>query len=194
MRSLCVYCGAASGVRPAYADGARVLGQRMAERGIRLVYGGGKVGLMGVIADAVMAHGGEAIGIIPEALMQREVGHRGLTELHVVRNMHERKQMMADLSEGFIAMPGGIGTCEELFEVFTWLQIGYHAKPIGLLNVEQYYDPLLGFLRHMVQEQFLKAPQVDQLVVETAPEAILDTLVQRQPALVDRWAQQRDQI
>lgn len=133
VKSICIYCGAATGVRPAYAEAARELGRHMAEAGIRLVYGGGKVGLMGIIADAVLAHGGQVIGIIPKALMEKEVGHTGLTELHVVENMHQRKQMMADLSDAFIAMPGGIGTCEELFEVFTWLQIGYHAEPPRIL-------------------------------------------------------------
>ncbi|VVD70933.1 TIGR00730 family Rossman fold protein [Pandoraea soli] len=194
VKSLCIYCGAATGVRPAYAEAARDLGRRMAQAGIRLVYGGGKVGLMGIIADAVLAHGGEVIGIIPKALMEREVGHTGLTQLHVVENMHQRKQMMADLSDAFIAMPGGIGTCEELFEVFTWLQIGYHAKPIGLLNVEQYYDPLIVFLKSMVTEQFLKAPQLDQLQISASPEALLDTLRQFTPSQIDRWTHQRSQI
>lgn len=194
VKSICIYCGAATGVRPEYAEAARDLGRRMAEAGIRLVYGGGKVGLMGIIADAVLAHGGQAIGIIPKALMEKEVGHTGLTELHVVENMHQRKQMMADLSDAFIAMPGGIGTCEELFEVFTWLQIGYHAKPIGLLNVENYYDPLLVFLKSMVTEQFLKAPQLDQLQIAASPESLLETMRHFKPSQVDRWAHQRTQI
>ncbi|WP_374622455.1 TIGR00730 family Rossman fold protein [Pandoraea sp.] len=194
VKSICIYCGAAAGVRPAYAEAARELGRRMAEAGIRLVYGGGKVGLMGIIADAVLASGGQVIGVIPKALMDREVGHPGLTQLHVVENMHQRKQMMADLSDAFIAMPGGIGTCEELFEVFTWLQIGYHAKPIGLLNVEQYYDPLLTFLESMVTEQFLKGSQLDQLQVSASPEAMLDTMRHFKPSQVDRWASQRSQI
>ena len=194
VKSICIYCGAATGARPAYAEAARELGRRMAEAGIRLVYGGGKVGLMGIIADAVLAHGGQVVGIIPKALMAKEVGHTGLTELHVVENMHQRKQMMADLSDAFIAMPGGIGTCEELFEVFTWLQIGYHAKPIGLLNVEQYYDPLMVFLKSMVTEQFLKGPQLDQLQIAASPEALLDTMRHFKPSQIDRWADQRTQI
>lgn len=194
VKSIAIYCGAAVGARPAYAEAARELGQRMAQAGVRLVYGGGKVGLMGTIADAVLAHGGEAIGVIPVALMEKEVGHKGLTELHVVENMHQRKQMMADLSDAFIAMPGGIGTCEELFEVFTWLQIGYHAKPIGLLNVERYYDPLMTFMKTMVSEQFLKGAQLDQLQIAESPAVLLDTIRQFTPAHVDRWAKQRDQI
>ncbi|APR94243.1 hypothetical protein PATSB16_09010 [Pandoraea thiooxydans] len=194
MRSVCVYCGASTGVRPAYAQAAALLGRRLAERGIRLIYGGGKVGLMGVVADAVLEHGGQAIGVIPEALLKKEVGHHGLTELHVVANMHQRKQMMADQADAFIAMPGGIGTCEELFEVFTWLQIGYHAKPIGLLNVEHYYDPLLGFLQHMVTENFLQRAQLDQLQIADEPATLLDRLASFKPAQVDRWSQQRDQV
>ncbi len=194
MRSVCVYCGASAGVRPAYAQAAAMLGRRLAERNIRLVYGGGKVGLMGVVADAVLAHGGQVIGVIPEALLKKEVGHHGLTELHVVANMHQRKQMMADQSDAFIAMPGGIGTCEELFEVFTWLQIGYHAKPIGLLNVEHYYDPLLGFLQHMVGENFLQRAQLEQLQIAAEPVALLDCLAHFKPTHVDRWTQQRDQV
>lgn len=194
VKSICIYCGAATGARPEYAEAARELGRRMAEAGIRLVYGGGKVGLMGIIADAVLAAGGQVIGVIPKALMEKEVGHQGLTELHVVENMHQRKQMMADLSDAFIAMPGGIGTCEELFEVFTWLQIGYHAKPIGLLNVEHYYDPLMTFLTSMVTEQFLKGPQLDQLQVADSPAALLDTMLHFKPEQIDRWAKQRSQI
>lgn len=194
MRAICVYCGANPGTQPVYAEAAAALGQQLAERNIRLVYGGGKVGLMGIIADATLRHGGEAIGIIPESLMKKEVGHHGLTELHIVENMHRRKQMMTDLSEAFIAMPGGIGTCEELFEVFTWQQIGYHAKPIGLLNVSGYYDPLLGFLHHMVNQDFLKAAHLKQLLVATAPAALLDGLHDFRPTYVDRWAKQRDRI
>ncbi len=156
MKSVCVYCGSSPGNRPEYAEAARALGKALVENDMSLVYGGGKVGLMGIVADAVLEHGGSAIGIIPDALMQKEVGHRGLTELHVVRNMHERKQMMADRADAFIAMPGGVGTFEELFETFTWLQLGYHAKPVGLLNVAGFYDGMLGFLSHAVQEGFLK--------------------------------------
>lgn len=154
MKSVCVYCGSSPGNRPEYAEAAALLGRTLAARGLALVYGGGKVGLMGIVADSVLAHGGTVVGVIPDALMQKEVGHRGLTELHVVRNMHERKQMMADRADAFIALPGGVGTFEELFETFTWLQLGYHDKPVGLLNVAGFYDGMLGFLSHAVHEGF----------------------------------------
>ncbi|QEZ46035.1 TIGR00730 family Rossman fold protein [Cupriavidus oxalaticus] len=192
MKSVCVYCGSSPGNRPEYAEGAHLLGRTLAERGLALVYGGGKVGLMGTVADAVLEHGGTVIGIIPEALMQKEVGHRGLTELHVVRNMHERKQMMADRSDAFIAMPGGVGTFEELFETFTWLQLGYHDKPVGLLNVGGFYDGMLGFLGHAVQEGFLKQVHADLLHVADLPGTLLDQLAAAPRVRVDKWQQARD--
>ncbi|MEM5429091.1 TIGR00730 family Rossman fold protein [Cupriavidus oxalaticus] len=192
MKSVCVYCGSSPGNRPEYAECARLLGRTLAERGLALVYGGGKVGLMGTVADAVLEHGGTVIGIIPEALMQKEVGHRGLTELHVVRNMHERKQMMADRADAFIAMPGGVGTFEELFETFTWLQLGYHDKPVGLLNVGGFYDGMLGFLGHAVQEGFLKQVHADLLHVADLPGALLDQLAAAPRVRVDKWQQARD--
>lgn len=192
MKSVCVYCGSSPGSRPEYAEGAHLLGRTLAERGLALVYGGGKVGLMGTVADAVLEHGGTVIGIIPEALMQKEVGHRGLTELHVVRNMHERKQMMADRSDAFIAMPGGVGTFEELFETFTWLQLGYHDKPVGLLNVGGFYDGMLGFLGHAVQEGFLKQVHADLLHVANLPGTLLDQLAAAPRVRVDKWQQARD--
>jgi uncharacterized protein (TIGR00730 family) len=157
MKSLCIYCGSSPGATPVYAQTARGLAQAMVDHNIALVYGGGNVGLMGVIADEMLRLGGQATGVIPEALLQKELGHRGLTRLHIVKDMHERKAMMADLSDGFIAMPGGIGTLEELFEVFTWAQLGFHEKPIGLLNVAGFYDGLLQFIQHMVSQRFLKA-------------------------------------
>ncbi|WP_444633696.1 LOG family protein [Cupriavidus oxalaticus] len=192
MKSVCVYCGSSPGNRPEYAEGAHLLGRTLAERGLALVYGGGKVGLMGTVADAMLEHGGTVIGIIPEALMQKEVGHRGLTELHVVRNMHERKQMMADRSDAFIAMPGGVGTFEELFETFTWLQLGYHDKPVGLLNVGGFYDGMLGFLGHAVQEGFLKQVHADLLHVADLPGTLLDQLAAAPRVRVDKWQQARD--
>jgi hypothetical protein len=162
---------------------------------IMLVYGGGKVGLMGVIADEVLRLGGEVTGVIPKALMDREVGHTGLTRLHIVKDMHERKAMMAELSDGFIAMPGGIGTLEELFEVFTWSQLGLHDKPIGLLNVAGFYDGLLTFLRHVVDQRFLKAEQAALLVSEASPTALLDRFrtynPQREDKLLDRATAQQ---
>jgi len=193
VKSVCIYCGSSPGNRPEYAEAARAMGRLLAERGLALVYGGGKVGLMGIVADAVLAHGGTAIGIIPEALMQKEVGHRGLSELHVVRNMHERKQMMADRADAFVAMPGGVGTFEELFETFTWLQLGYHAKPVGLLNAAGFYDGMRGFLQHAVDEGFLKQVHNDLLHVDTTPEGILDKLARAPRVTVDKWQEKRGQ-
>ncbi len=173
MKSICVYCGSSAGVSPRYAEQARAMGGALAERGITLVYGGGKVGLMGAIADEVLRRGGQVTGVIPQALLDKEVGHRDLTQLHVVKNMHERKAMMAELSDGFIAMPGGIGTLEELFEVFTWSQLRFHDKPIGILNTDGYYDALLGFVAHMVEQGFLRAEQAKLLMAESEPQAVL---------------------
>ena len=191
MKSVCVYCGSSPGHRPEYAEAARALGRTMAEQGLALVYGGGNVGLMGIVADSVLAHGGTAIGVIPDALMQKEVGHRGLTELHVVRNMHERKQMMADRADAFIAMPGGVGTFEELFETFTWAQLGYHDKPVGLLNVAGFYDGMLAFLGHAVGEGFLKQVHADMLHVADTPAALLGKLAAAPRVVVDKWQEKR---
>jgi uncharacterized protein (TIGR00730 family) len=174
--SICVYCGSREGAQVQYADGARSLGRLIGERGWRLVYGGGKVGLMGIVADAVLAAGGQAIGVIPETLMRREVGHRGLTELHVVQTMHQRKQMMAERADAFVALPGGIGTMDEFFEVWTWRQLGYHDQPIGLLNVAGYYDPLLAFMRRSVDEGFLAPAQLAVVDVDVDAARLLDTL------------------
>ncbi len=171
--SVCVYCGSRHGVRPAYTAAARALGTAIGARGWQLVYGGGKVGLMGEVADAALAAGGRVIGVIPESLERLEVGHTGLHELHVVPTMHVRKQMMAERADAFIALPGGIGTLEELYEVWTWRQLGYHRQPIGLLNVEGYYDSLLGFMQHTVAEGFLSPAQHGVLQVGTEPETLL---------------------
>ena len=177
--SICVYCGSRHGAKPAYAEAARRLGAAIGERGWQLVYGGGKVGLMGEVADAVLASGGRVIGVIPESLQKLEVGHLALHELHVVPTMHVRKQMMAERADAFIALPGGIGTLEELYEVWTWRQLGYHASPIGLLNVGGYYDDLLRFMRHTVVEGFLSPAQNEALLVGTEPEALLLALADR---------------
>jgi uncharacterized protein (TIGR00730 family) len=174
--SVCVYCGSRHGVQPAYTEAARALGQAIGERGWQLVYGGGKVGLMGEVADAVIAAGGRAVGVIPESLMRREVGHQGLHELHVVPNMHVRKQMMAERADAFIALPGGIGTLEELYEVWTWRQLGYHHKPIALLNIQGYFDALLQFMRSTVSEGFLAQEQLDALQVDTDAVRLLESL------------------
>ncbi len=171
--SVCVYCGSRHGARPAYTAAARALGTTIGARGWQLVYGGGKVGLMGEVADATLAAGGTVIGVIPESLQKLEVGHTGLTELHVVPDMHVRKQMMAKRADLFIALPGGIGTLEELYEVWTWRQLGYHDQPIGLLNVEGYYDALLGFMQHAVEEGFLTSSQHAHLQVGDDAETLL---------------------
>jgi uncharacterized protein (TIGR00730 family) len=175
--NICVYCGSRKGAKPGYADAARALGTAIAERGHGLVYGGGDVGLMGVVADAVLAAGGPVVGVIPEALVQREVGHQRLTEQHVVPTMHLRKQMMAERSDAFIALPGGIGTLEELYEVWTWRQLGYHDKPIGLLNVDGYYDDLLRFMDRCVAEDFLDAAQRAVPCVDTDVARLLDRVL-----------------
>lgn len=174
--SVCVYCGSRHGALPAYAEAATALGRAIGERGWQLVYGGGNVGLMGTVADAVLAAGGRVVGVIPESLMRREVGHAGLHELHVVPTMHVRKQMMAERADAFVALPGGIGTLEELYEVWTWRQLGYHDQPIGLLNTGGYYDALLAFMRHSVDQGFLAEAQHTVLQVDTEPLRLLDTL------------------
>ena len=174
--SVCVYCGSRHGSDPAYTAAARAVGSAIGSRGWQLVYGGGKVGLMGEVADAALAAGGRAIGVIPQSLQDREVGHRGLTELHVVPDMHTRKRLMAERADVFVALPGGIGTLEELYEVWTWRQLGYHDQPIGLLNTAGFYDGLLAFMRHTVSSGFLDTRQLDALVVETDVARLLDTL------------------
>ena len=171
--SVCVYCGSRFGTRPAYTDAARTVGRLIGDRGWQLVYGGGNVGLMGATADAVLAAGGRVVGVIPESLMQREVGHRGLSELHVVRTMHERKHLMAERADAFIALPGGIGTFEELFEMWSWRHLGYHAKPIGLLNTEGYYDTLAEFMGRTVADGFVTPGQMDAVVIDADPASLL---------------------
>jgi uncharacterized protein (TIGR00730 family) len=172
--SVAVYCGSRFGHSPAFADAARSLGELIGKSGATLVYGGGRVGLMGAVADAVMACGGQVIGVIPQALMDREVGHAGLTELHVVQTMHERKQLMAERADAFISLPGGIGTLEELYEVWSWQQLGYHDKPVALLNVDGYYDALLEFHRAMHARGFVSDAQFDALLVDTDPARLLE--------------------
>jgi len=174
--TLCVYCGSRHGTRASYVAAARALGRAAGARGWQIVYGGGKVGLMGEMADAALAAGARVIGVIPQSLQQREVGHTGLHELHVVPTMHLRKQMMAERADAFVALPGGIGTLEELFEVWTWRQLGYHDQPFGLLDVEGYYDDLLRFMDRTVAEGFLEARQRANLLVGTDAPRLLDTL------------------
>ncbi len=175
-RSVCVYCGSRPGNQPGHREAAAALGRMIGERGWRLVYGGGRSGLMGTVADAALAAGAQVYGVIPRSLMEREVGHSGLSRLRVVETMHERKQAMAEAADAFVALPGGIGTFEELFEVWTWRQLGYHDKPVGLLNVGGYYDALLGFLQRSVDEGFLSTEQQALLQVGDDPGALLDQL------------------
>jgi len=179
--SVCVYCGSRFGTSPAFLSAAQALGQEIASRGWRLVYGGGNVGLMGATADAALAAGGHVVGVIPERLMDREVGHRNLTELHVVQTMHERKRLMAELADAFIALPGGIGTLEELFEVWTWRHLGYHDQPIGLLNVGGFYDPLLTFMNHTREAGFIDDMQQAMLTVSTDAVELLERLAAGAP-------------
>lgn len=175
-RRICVFCGAHAGRDAAYAEGARALGAAIAREGRTLVYGGGDVGLMGVVADAALAAGGEVIGVIPQALVDREIAHRGVTTLHVVQSMHERKQLMADLADAFVVLPGGIGTLEEFFEIWTWGQLGLHGKPYGILNVAGYYDALLDFLAHAEREGFIRAAQRGAVAMEVEPAVLLARL------------------
>ena len=187
MKSVCAFCGFSFGVDPAHEEGVRRLGRTLAEAGITLVYGGGNVGLMGTVADAALDAGGEVIGVIPKSLMQREIGHPGLTKLHVVGSMHERKAMMADLSDGFVALPGGTGTLEELFEVLTWAQLGEHQKPCGPLDVAGYYAPILAVFEHMVERGFLKGQHRKMLLVVEEPAALLERFVHYEPPQVAKW-------
>jgi hypothetical protein len=187
MRRVCVFCGSSIGRLPAYREAAEALGAVLADRGIGLVYGGGNVGLMGVIADAVMAQGGEVIGVIPQSLADREVAHAGITDLRIVDSMHTRKAMMADLSDAFIAMPGGVGTFEEFFEAVTWTQLGLHRKPCGLLNVNAFYTPLALFIDQAVTEGFIKPIHRAAIVVDSDPARLLDTLGTIKLPDVPKW-------
>ena len=174
MRRICVFCGSSPGDAPDYAAATVELAEALAGAGIGVVYGGASVGLMGVLADAALAAGGEVAGVIPQSLVDREIAHPGLSELHVVGSMHERKALMAELSDGFVALPGGTGTLDELFEVYTWTQLGLQAKPLGLLDVRGYFAQLAGFLDHAVRERFMTPEHRDMLVIEERPAALLE--------------------
>ena len=187
MKSVCVFCGSNPGQDTVNAAGARAMGAEIARRGLTLVYGGGAVGLMGIVANAALDAGGEVHGVIPKALRDKEIGHIGLTRLEVVDTMHTRKARMAELSAGFIAMPGGIGTFEELFEIWTWGQLGIHAKPMGLLNVAGFYDPLAVFLDRTVEEGFLKANHRAMVMTDTEPATLLDRMEAYVPAATYKW-------
>jgi uncharacterized protein (TIGR00730 family) len=187
MKRICVFCGSSAGRRPEYRAAAEEMATELVKRNIGLVYGGGNVGLMGIIADAVLRAGGEAVGVIPENLMAREVGHKGLTNLHVVRSMHERKALMADLSDAFIAMPGGFGTLEEFCEVLTWSQLGLHTKPCGILNILDFYTPLLRMFDHAVEERFLKPENRALVLSRESPADLLEALEAWRPVRVEKW-------
>jgi uncharacterized protein (TIGR00730 family) len=176
VRRVCVFCGASSGRVPAYAEAARATGVALAGRGLGVVYGGGRVGLMGAVADAALAAGGEVVGVIPKELVDRELAHDGLTELHVVDSLHERKALMAELADGFVALPGGFGTLDELLEQLTWSQLGLHAKPIGLLDVEGYWRPLIALARHATEEGFVREADLRAIAISDDPGALLDRL------------------
>lgn len=188
MRRVCVFCGSSVGGSAAFAESARKLGELLAARKLGLVFGGGHIGLMGVLANAVLAGGGEAIGVIPQALVDKELAHRGLTELRVVHTMHQRKALMADLADAFIALPGGFGTADELFEILTWSQLGIHRKPIGLVNQSGFFDPLLAWLDLAVREQFLRSKHRQLLLESDQPDKLLDLLANYQPRdLPTKW-------
>jgi uncharacterized protein (TIGR00730 family) len=179
MKNICIYCGSATGTRPEYAEAARRVGRILADRGVGLVYGGGRVGLMGIVADAVLEGGGRVIGVIPDPLATAEVAHDGLTELHVVADMHQRKAMMADRADGFLTMPGGIGTFEEFFETLTWAALKLHQKPMGILNVAGYFDPMLALLDHAVNEGLLRAKHLGLLITSDDPDELVAAMLER---------------
>ncbi len=187
MKSICVFCGSSPGANGAYAHAARSFGELLAKNNITLVFGGGKVGLMGQLADAVLVNGGKAIGVIPDRLAIKEVAHASLTDLHVVENMHKRKALMYELSDAFVALPGGTGTLDELFEVFTWIQLGFLAKPLGLLNVDNYFNNLTLFLSHTVEQRFVKAEHLDMLLVDSDQETLLSRLRSYTPIQTTKW-------
>ncbi|OGX84043.1 Rossman fold protein, TIGR00730 family [Hymenobacter lapidarius] len=187
MKSIAVYCGSSTGTNPKYVAQAEALGAAMVAQGLTLVYGGGRVGLMGTIADAVLAHGGQVVGVIPDFLADKELAHLGCTELHVVSSMHERKLLMADRADAFVAMPGGYGTLEELFEVLTWGQLGLHRKPVAVLNVDGYYNHLLLALDRMCDDQLLRPENRGQLLQSADPQDLLTQLAAYQPILLEKW-------
>jgi uncharacterized protein (TIGR00730 family) len=188
MERLCVFSGSSPGAQPDYRRAAEELGRALADQGVGLVYGGASVGLMGLVADAILDAGGEAIGVIPQALVEREIAHPGVSDLRVVGSMHERKALMAELADGFVALPGGLGTVEELFEVYTWAQLGLHRKPCALLDVEGYYEGIASFLAHAVRERFLREDHRAMLIVEREPRRLLERLRRFEPATVTpKW-------
>ena len=187
LKNICVYCGSSPGRGDAYLSQATALANALVERNIGLVYGGASIGVMGRVADEVLKRNGRVIGVIPQALATKEIAHEGLSELHITHSMHERKQLMAELADGFIALPGGIGTLEELFEIWTWAQLGLHQKPCGLLNSSGYYDGLIGFLDHMRHQGFVKPAHRELLMLESDPGALLDRFARYRAPVVEHW-------
>jgi len=187
VRRVCVFCGSYSGVRADYAAAARAMAAALVRSGLELVYGGGRVGLMGIVADETLRLGGRVVGVIPQALVDREVGHDGLTEIHVVETMHERKRLMADLADAFVALPGGLGTIEEIFEIWTWAQLGMHQKPCGFLDVAGYYAPLAAFLDHATREGFVRPQMRGTAIFESDPGALLRRFAGYTPPAVEKW-------
>jgi uncharacterized protein (TIGR00730 family) len=187
LSSICIFCGSNAGAQPAYVETAEAVGRGLAQRGVRLVYGGSKAGMMGALADAARFAGGDVVGVMPQAMVDREIAHTGLDDLRIVGSMHERKALMAELSDAFIALPGGVGTLEELFEVYTWAQLGIHDKPLGLLDVAGYYRPLIAFLDHSVQERFVRASTRSLLAVDDDLDALLAALEAWRPPTEHKW-------
>ncbi|ARP88849.1 TIGR00730 family Rossman fold protein [Bordetella genomosp. 9] len=187
LENICVYCGSNAGRQPVYAEAARAFGHELARRGLTLVYGGSSAGIMGILANAVLEEGGRVIGVIPEALVQKELAHRNLTEQHIVTSMHERKTLMAEKADAFVALPGGVGTLEEIFETWTWAQLGFHAKPCGLLNIAGYFDKLTAFLDHTVEEAFMRPQHRAMLAVESDPGRLLERFAGYAPPTVSKW-------
>jgi uncharacterized protein (TIGR00730 family) len=187
VRAVCVFCGSREGSRPSYVGAARSMGATLASRGIGLVYGGGRVGLMGAVAEAVLEAGGEAVGVIPEALVSKEIGHAGLTKLHVVGSMHERKKLMSDLSDGFVTLPGGYGTLEEFFEVLSWAQLSIHEKPCAVLDVDGFYQPLSALFDEMIGEGFVQSEHRSLVLMERDPVALLDRMESYRPPGTKKW-------
>ncbi len=189
LKTICVYCGSSLGKKDAYATAAKSLAESLVARNITLVYGAASIGIMGTVADQMLKLGGQVIGVIPKALAHKEITHSNLTELYVTQSMHERKMKMAELSDGFIALPGGIGTMEELFEIWTWAQLGFHKNPCGLLNIDGYYNALIQFVDHMQQEQFVKSKHHDLLMIADDPEKLLEKFISYTPPEITQWVE-----
>ncbi|MEN5084411.1 TIGR00730 family Rossman fold protein [Bosea sp. TWI1241] len=192
MKSVCIFCGSSPGLDPVHAEGARAMGREIARRGLTLVYGGGAVGLMGTVADAALAAGGEVHGVIPRALREKEIGHNGLTRLEVVDTMHIRKARMAELSDGFVAMSGGVGTFEEIFEIWTWGQLGIHRKPLGFFNIAGFYDPLAAFLDNTTQAGFMRQQHRDMAMTESDPAKLLYRMAAYEPQATIKWVEKEE--